>query len=166
MKRKKSARSLIHPAQLIGWIVFCELVGVMGAWFTAPAILTWYATLTKPVFNPPNWIFGPVWTTLYAMMGIAAYRIWRIGVEKSAARNAIVLFFIHMLFNAIWSPIFFGAHNIPLAFADISLTWITLIFVIFRFAVWDRLSAYLLLPYLAWVSFASVLNYNLWLLNP
>lgn len=166
MKRRKSIDLRIHPVQLIGWMVFCELVGVMGAWFTAPAILMWYPTLTKPVFNPPNWIFGPVWITLYALMGIAAYRIWRIGVAKPAARSATVFFLIHLLFNAVWSVIFFGKQNIPLAFVDISLMWITLIFVIFRFAVWDTLSAYLLLPYLAWVSFATVLNYHFWLLNP
>ena len=150
---------------LLGWIALCEAAGIIGSFFTVQAIPTWYAVLVKPSFSPPNWLFGPVWTMLYMLMGIAAYRVWRLGTNKPAVKAAVSLFLVHLFFNAIWSILFFGAKNIPLAFVDISIIWVTLIVLIFRFKKLDRTSAYLLLPYLAWVSFATVLNYSYWLLN-
>lgn len=168
--RKRIGKTSPHPSSsffsVIGWIVVCELAGIVGSVFTIQSIPTWYQTLTKPVFNPPNWIFGPVWTTLYALMGISVYRIWRLGMRREKVRDAVVLFCMHLALNAIWSPVFFGARNIPLAFAIIAIMWLTLIALIFRFERLDKQSAYLLTPYLAWISFAMVLNYNLWILNP
>src|SRR3989344_2018576 len=166
--RKRAARHVRRQKEpppfkvvpLLSWIVLCESAGILGSLFTIPAISSWYVTLAKPSFSPPNWIFGPVWTVLYLLMGIAAYRIWRMGGRRSTVRSAVVLFLVHLFFNAIWSPIFFGAQNIPLAFVDIGIIWTTLIIVIFRFAALDGVSAYLLVPYLCWVSFATVLNYN------
>lgn len=151
---------------LFGWILLCELVGITGVFFTTPAIPTWYATLVKPAFSPPNWLFGPVWTTLYALMGIAVYRIWRLGTKRKGVREALTWFFVNLTLNAIWSPIFFGAQQIAAAFVVISAIWVTIIILIVRYHKLDTVSAYLLVPYLLWVSFATVLNYNLWLLNP
>lgn len=151
---------------LSGWIVLCELVGIIGGLLTASAIPTWYAALAKPSFSPPNWIFGPVWTMLYVLMGVAVYRVFRLGMNKSAVRSAVFLFLFQLTLNAIWSLIFFGGQNIPLGFVDIAALWITIIVLVFRFCALDGVSAYLLMPYLGWVSFATVLNYNLWLLNP
>lgn len=164
-KVRNASRSSFNFLSALGWIILCEISGIVGSLFTAPSIPTWYATLNKPVFSPPNWVFAPVWTILYALMGIAAYRVWRLGVRKHLVRSAVILFLIHLFLNAIWSPIFFGAQNIPFAFVDIAALWVMIIVVIFKFYELDRMSAYLLLPYLSWVSFATVLNYYLWLLN-
>lgn len=151
---------------LFGWILLCELAGITGVFFTTPAIPTWYASLVKPSFSPPNWIFGPVWTLLYALMGVAVYRIWRLGTKRKGVRQALMWFFINLTLNALWSPIFFGAQQIAAAFIIISAIWVTIIILIVRYHKLDTVSAYLLVPYLLWVSFATVLNYNLWLLNP
>ena len=173
MKRKQNRNTSVKQKHLpikwgalIGWIVLCEAAGIIGSLFTVSSIPTWYASLVKPSFSPPNWLFGPVWTILYTLMGIAAYRIWRLGMSKKTVRSALFLFLFHLVLNAIWSIIFFGGQNIPLGFVDIAALWVTIIVLIFRFCTLDQISAYLLLPYLAWVSFATVLNYNLWLLNP
>lgn len=170
---KKTARKNLQkrrvtpfsPLALFGWIVACELAGVIGSVFTFQAIPTWYAALQKPVFNPPNWIFGPVWTLLYALMGIAAYRVWHTGYHRRAVKRAVILFLVHLAVNVLWSVLFFGAKNIPVAFADIALLWVMILSLIFRFSAVDAVSGYLLVPYLAWVSFAMVLNYYLWILN-
>jgi tryptophan-rich sensory protein len=164
-KKVSEKKSSIAWFPLLGWIALCEAAGIVGSFFTVSAIPTWYATLARPSFSPPNWVFGPVWTVLYMLMGIAVYRVWRLGMHKPAVKTAVSLFIVHLFFNAIWSILFFGAKNIPLAFVDITVIWVTLIYIIFRFEKLDRASAYLLLPYLAWISFATVLNYNYWLLN-
>lgn len=171
MKRTRTAK---HPSvvrrplrldKLSSWILLCEFVGIAGSLFTAASVRSWYPTLQKPVFSPPNWIFGPVWVTLYALMGIAAYRISGLGTKRKEVQNAIGLFLVNLFFNAIWSPVFFGARNILLAFIIIAVMWVSLIGVIFRYQNLDKPSAYLMLPYFLWVSFAMVLNYHLWLLN-
>ncbi len=165
-KSRRQTRTTIHWSHLLGWVILCEAAGIIGSVFTFSAIPTWYQTLTKPVFNPPSWLFGPVWVTLYALMGVAAYRVSRLGMKRGAVKSAVVMFLIHLALNALWSPIFFGARQIPLGFVTIVAIWLTLIVTISRYQKLDIKSAYLLLPYLAWVSFATVLNYNLWLLNP
>ncbi len=171
MKRRSprlnsSKRMPVRWVDLISWIAFCESAGIIGALFTVSSIPTWYTAITKPSFNPPSWIFSPVWIVLYALMGIAAYRVSRLGMKNKPVRNAVFLFLIHLVFNTLWSIIFFGGRNIPLGFVDISIIWVLVIFLTLRFHDLDRVSSYLMLPYLAWVSFATVLNYNIWLLNP
>jgi len=163
---KKPKKSPINWYSLISWILLCESAGIIGSLFTMSSIPTWYVGLVKPSFSPPNWIFGPVWITLYALMGIAAYRISHLGLRKPAVRNAVFLFLAHLLINTIWSIIFFGGQNIPLGFANIGALWVMIIILTLKFDALDSVSAYLMLPYLAWVSFATVLNYSLWLLNP
>lgn len=125
----------------------------------------WYAALDKPFFTPPPWLFGPIWTTLYALMGIAAWRVWRVA-GMSRARVALGLFVAQLLVNASWSPIFFGLHRMDLAFPVILGLLALIVATIAAFAKHDRVAAWLLAPYVAWVSLASALNLALWMMNP
>lgn len=156
----------INFGALIGWIAASQTAGIVGSLFTVSAIPTWYESLAKPSWNPPGWIFGPVWTILYTLMGIAAYRIWRKGMKKQAVRQAVILFSIHLAFNALWSIIFFGLQHIPLAFLEILVLLCLIVIVTLRFYHLDKIAAYLLLPYLVWVSFATYLTYAILRLNP
>ncbi len=140
-------------------IVVCLSAGFIGSVFTFPSIPTWYAGLTKPVFSPPNWLFGPVWTTLYILMGIAMYLVWQ-------KKGSLKLFLIHLGFNAGWSIVFFGLHSVLGGMVVIIILWGLIAAIIRRFYMIDRTAAYLLYPYLAWVSFASILNVSLLMLNP
>ncbi len=151
--------------QLIASVVICELAGAVGSLFTVPAISGWYAGLAKPALNPPNWIFGPVWTTLYLLMGIAAFLVWQKGFGRTEVRTALVIFGVQLLLNVAWSAIFFGAHNPAGAFADIVLLWLAVLATIITFYKISPAAAYLLLPYILWVSFAAYLNYAVWMLN-
>jgi benzodiazapine receptor len=136
----------------------CLSAGLIGSLFTFASIPTWYAGLTKPPFSPPNWIFGPVWTTLYILMGIAMYLVW---VKKGSLK----LFFLQLVFNAGWSVVFFGLRSILGGMIVISILWVLIVAVTDTFYRIERLAAYLLIPYLVWVSFASILNFSLLLLN-
>lgn len=147
-------------------IVICEAAGILGSLFTASAIPTWYVLLVKPSFSPPSWLFGPVWVVLYMLMGISLYIIWERGFKKPQVKKAITLFTIQLIFNAAWSLIFFGLHNISLAFIEIIAMWILIVAVIFKFLKIEKIAAYLLIPYLIWVTFASYLNFSIWRLNP
>lgn len=139
--------------------------GLIGSLFTFSAIPTWYATLNKPSFNPPNYLFGPVWTTLYILMGIALYLVWRKGLRKKSIRFAFSLFLIHLVVNSLWSIVFFGMHQIFLALVVILVLWLMIIVLIKIFWEIDKTAAYLLMPYLFWVSFATLLNFSIWQLN-
>lgn len=145
--------------KLIISLALPQIAGIIGSLFTSPAISTWYANLQRPSFSPPNWIFGPVWILLYFLMGLSVYLIW----EKN--QKATWLFWIHLIFNATWSIIFFGLQNPGLAFINIIIIWILIIALIIKFYKINKLSSYLLVPYLLWVSFASILNYFIWYLN-
>lgn len=149
----------------LGFILISQLAGVVGSFFTAPAISTWYSTLNKPSFNPPSWVFGPAWITLYTLMGIASYLIWQKRGESSLAKTALIIFFVHLVFNALWSIIFFGFHSPMWAFVEIVFLWAMILSLIVIFYKIDRRAAYLLVPYILWVSFASVLNFSIWRLN-
>lgn len=141
----------------------CLGAGFIGSFFTIPSIPTWYVTLNKPFFSIPNWIFAPVWTILYILMGISLYLVW---VSKSKARKkAINLFFIQLGLNALWSILFFGMRSPGLALVDIVALWVVIFLTIQSFYPISRLAAYLLTPYILWVSFASVLNFSIMLLN-
>ena len=139
-------------------------VGGVAGFAPANAIDTWYLHLNKPSFNPPNWIFAPVWTLLYIMMGIALYLIWKL--PKSPVRNrAMILFFIQLTLNFFWSLIFFNLHQTGLAFVEIVALWLAILLTMRAFAPLSKPSGWLLFPYLLWVSFASVLNFSIWQLN-
>lgn len=137
--------------------------GVVGGFFTVSAIPGWYATLEKPALNPPGWIFGPVWVTLYFLMGVSLWLIWK--SNSSQKKRAVSLFAVQLVLNAIWSPVFFGAHSISSALAIIVLLWAAILLTILIFKKISKSAAWLLVPYIIWVSFAVYLNYSLWVLN-
>jgi tryptophan-rich sensory protein len=147
-------------------IATAELAGVIGSLTTIPAISTWYIHLVKPTFNPPSWIFGPVWTILYACMGTAAYLVWRLKSKSYSAKHFFQLYFIQLVLNTTWSLVFFGLHDILLALVVIIFLW-TFITQMLRATYELKLSsaAYLLWPYLAWVTFATILNLAILFLN-
>ncbi len=145
-------------------IVLAQAAGGIGTLFTFNAIPTWYAFLNKPSFSPPNWLFGPVWTILYTLIGISFYIIWTKHNKKTFWMMKLFLF--HLFLNAIWSPIFFGAKNLGIAFIVILLMDITLIKMIKNFYKLSKVAALILIPYFIWISFASLLNFSIWRLNP
>lgn len=151
--------------KLIGIIVGCELVGILGALFTTQAIPTWYMTLNKPTFAPPNWIFGPVWTTLYLLMGISLYLILQEGWKKRSVRTAAKYFMVQLGLNFIWTPLFFGLRSPLLGLIIISILLIFIILTMKKFAGISKVAFYLLIPYLIWVSFATILNAAIVVLN-
>jgi benzodiazapine receptor len=153
-------------AKLLVSIAIPFLVGAFGAFFTtADTLNNWYAGLRKPPFNPPDWVFGPVWTTLYIMMGIAAFLIWRKGLDDKVVRIALACFIVQLFLNAIWTPLFFGLHSPLLGLIDIVLLLNAVIVTIYAFSKISRPAAILLVPYLAWVFFATLLNASLYILN-
>ena len=143
------------------WLVTCFAAPALG-FASGPG--EWYAQLQKPSWNPPGWVFGPVWTALYAMMGVAAWMIWRRGGFR-VQRLPLALFLAQLALNAAWTPLFFGLHQPGLAFLDIALLWLAIIATIAAFWRVQRTAAALLVPYLAWVSFATFLNFTIWRLN-
>ena len=145
--------------------MFCQAAGTIGSFFTASSVDTWYADLAKPAFNPPSWVFGPVWITLYALMGISLYLIWESRSKPKDIRIASAVFYVQLALNACWSLIFFGLLEPGWAFAEILMLWISIVATIFAFYKIRPVAAYILAPYLAWVSFAAVLNYAIWQLN-
>lgn len=151
--------------KLIIAVVVSEFAGIIGAVFTASAIPTWYATLAKPAKNPPAWVFGPVWTTLYFLMGVAAFLVWRQGLEKKEVKTAIGIFGLQLALNALWSIVFFGLRSPALALANIVALWLAILWTMAVFHKISRPAAYLLIPYVAWVSFAMYLNYAILKLN-
>lgn len=149
--------------KLIIAIAVSEMAGVIGAFFTTPSIPGWYAGIVKPAFNPPAWVFGPVWITLYALMGISLWLVWK--SHSSEKKKAIWLFIVQLALNAIWSPIFFGANSIGNALAVIVLLWAAIVLTILVFKKISKPAAWLLVPYILWVSFAVYLNFSIWMLN-
>jgi tryptophan-rich sensory protein len=154
--------SVGHQAiALIGWLVLCFAAATSAVFVSVDG---WYAALNKPSWNPPSWLFGPVWTLLYIMMAIAAWLVWRKG-GWTLQRWPLGLFVIQWLLNAIWTPLFFGMHLIGLALVDIVLLWIAIVATLAAFWRVSKPAAWLLVPYLAWVSFATALNFAIWQLN-
>ncbi len=151
------------PIRFILSISVCFLAGGIGSAFTISSIPTWYATLHKPFFNPPNWLFGPVWSLLYFLMGCALYTIWI--AHKKKKNNAYIYFFIQLFLNAGWSVIFFGMRLPFFALLDLILLWIFVLLSIREFFRIDKLSATLLIPYQLWISFAGALNIAIVVLN-
>ena len=149
---------------LILFLALCFAVSGISHVVTADSVGTWYAALNKPSFNPPNWIFAPVWTSLYAMMAVAAWRVWRAGGLEQAA-GSLTLFGVQLLLNFLWSMIFFGVHRIGYALAEIIVFLAAVIATMCAFWRHDRLAGWLFVPYAAWVSFATLLNFAFWRLN-
>ena len=148
-------------AGLAGWLVVTFAAAWAGSRYMPG---DWYAALAKPAWNPPNWIFGPVWTVLYVLMAVAAWLVWR-QAGFAGAGAALGLFGVQLVLNALWSYLFFGLHRIDWALADILALWAAILAVLVLFWRVQAAAGTLLLPYLAWVSFATVLNFALWRLN-
>jgi translocator protein len=146
---------------LAGWLGLTFAAATMGGFFLPGE---WYSRLQKPPWNPPSWIFGPVWTVLYTTMAIAAWLVWKRG-GFATQRVALAFFSLQLLLNALWSPLFFGLHLPGLAFVDLVLLWLTLLATVSAFWKAHRLAGAMLLPYLAWVTFAGALNFAIWRLN-
>jgi translocator protein len=177
-----------NSIKLIVSILICEFAGILGSIFTAPAIKSWYYFLNKPSFSPPNWLFAPVWTILFLLMGISLYLAWskdfkanvpEKGIEKKAwnkiseklwsgswrEENAVLIFVIQLVLNIFWSVIFFGLKSPDFAFVEILMLWFAILYTIINFYRISKPAAYLLIPYLLWVSFAAFLNLSIWLIN-
>lgn len=152
-------------AQAVVAIIICEAAGIIGSIFTTPAIPTWYAGLTKGPLNPPSWVFAPVWTTLFALMGIAVYLVWKKGMTRPEVRSAVIVFGVQLVLNVMWSILFFGLQSPGLALVEIAIFWLAIALTIWKFAKVSPTAAWLMTPYIAWVSFASYLNYTIWILN-
>lgn len=184
---------LNNPLRLIISVAVCELAGILGSVFTASSVSGWYATLIKPTLNPPAWIFGPVWTALYALMGVAFFLIWSFGPSQNKEEHSNILenlrmlrwrkisvglFIFQLALNIFWSLVFFGLHNPGASFVEIIFLWFAILATIIAFSkisplsssIWTteghgKLAAWLLVPYILWVSFAAYLNYAIWILN-
>jgi benzodiazapine receptor len=155
----------IEIIKLVVSIIICQLVGFIGSLFTTPSIPTWYATLNKPSFTPPNSTFGPVWTSLFLLMGISAYLIWRKGLQDKNVKIALLIFITQLVLNVLWSILFFGLHSPFPAFIEIIILWLVILVTFVSFMKISNPAGILLLPYLIWVAFAAILNYSLWKLN-
>lgn len=169
MKYRGSGKTL-SKTQLVlraaGAVVAVEVAGSIGALFTAPAVGSWYADIAKSSLTPPSWVFGPVWTILFALMGLALFLVWRKWrAGASAARAGLFAFAVQMVFNVLWSYFFFGLANPLLALGDIVLLWLAILATIYTFAKVSKPAAWLLAPYILWVSFAAYLNYTIVMLN-
>ena len=152
--------------KILSVVVTCMVIGYFSGIITRASIVTWYPTFVKPGFNPPNWLFAPVWTLLYIMMGVAAGLVWnRIDYEKELVKKALLFFVIQLGLNALWSYLFFGLQNPLLALIEIVLLWLMIYETYLKFRKIDTLAGYLFIPYLLWVSFAGILNANIWWLN-
>jgi benzodiazapine receptor len=157
---------LRDPVKLVIAIVVCNLAGVLGSFVTQTGSGSWYAQLVKPEINPPSFVFAPVWTTLFVLMGIALYLVWMEGTDRRDVRRAMTIFGVQLGLNIIWSYAFFGLQSPLLGLVDIVALWCVIAATIVAFAKVNRTAAYLLIPYLLWVTFATFLNYRILLLNP
>ena len=154
-----------NAAKLITCIVVPQLVGLTAGLATASSVGTWYPELLKPAFNPPGWVFGPVWVALYLAMGVAAYLVWKIGRDAPGVSLALGVFLVQLALNWIWSFLFFGLQSPLLALIEIVALWLAIAATTVLFLRLSKPAGALLLPYLLWVSFAAVLNFEIWRLN-
>ncbi|MBS7645771.1 tryptophan-rich sensory protein [Candidatus Bathyarchaeota archaeon] len=159
LRRRGAAMKLILS------IILCQVVGVIGSIFTSSSISTWYPSLVKPAFTPPNWVFAPVWTILYLLMGLSLFLILIKGGEKGRLKPALSIFAVQLFLNGLWSYLFFGLRNPLYGLVGIILLWVTILITIVEASKISRLAAVLLIPYLAWVTIAATLNFYLWRLN-
>jgi len=156
---------------LIASVVIAQMAGVIGSFFTAANIQTWYVFLEKPFFNPPNWLFAPAWVTLYTLMGIAAFFVWSSYAKtmdrqaKKKIKIALWLYASQLLLNAFWSIVFFGLQNPALGFLVIIILWLLIFLTMIKFWKIEKIAGILFIPYILWVSFAAVLNFAIWQLN-
>jgi tryptophan-rich sensory protein len=159
-----TARRSRGIGMLVASLTACFAVAALGGYWTSLGLGPWYDSLSKPAWTPPNRVFGPVWTTLYTLMGVASWLVWRVR-ERSGAKVALRLYAVQLTLNLAWSGIFFGLRSVGWGFAEVALLWASIAATIVAFARVRPVAAGLLVPYLAWVSYASLLNFALWRLN-
>ena len=160
--RPRAKNGLISAAASI----FIALaVGAIGGFATASSVTTWYRSLAKPAFNPPDAVFAPVWTTLYVVMAIAAWRVWRADSAGRRRDTALILYAVQLILNLAWSLIFFGLRQTAIALVEVAVLWIAVLATAVSFWRVDRPAGLAMIPYAAWVTFASVLNFEIWRLN-
>jgi len=158
----------MNKKSIIRFLVSISLpvaVGAVAGLFTASSVKTWFVTLNKPSFNPPSWLFAPVWTTLYIVMGIAFFIIWQSKANEIIKKRSMKIYFVQLFFNFTWSFVFFYAQQPGWALVNIVVLWLLIAITIFWFSQISRVSAWLMVPYILWVSFATALNYAIWQLN-
>ncbi len=151
--------------KLAASIILCQLAGVIGSFFTTPAIPNWYQTLSKPFFTPPKWLFAPVWIILYLLMGISLFLVWEKKARDPRIKSALIIFFIQLALNSFWSVSFFGFRSPLMGFINIVFLWLAILWTLQKFLKISRISGILMVPYFAWVSFAAVLNFSILILN-
>ncbi len=148
----------ISYGKLIGSILLCQLAGIIGSLFTVSSVSGWYPILNKPAFTPPSWLFGSVWSILFLLMGVSFYIIWNEGMKTRAAKRAVFFFILQLFLNVLWSILFFGLKSPLYALIEILFLWTSILLTGIYFYRISKTAAYLLIPYLLWVSFAIVLN--------
>jgi len=151
--------------KLVVSIIACQCAGFIGSLATTPNIPTWYAALEKPFFTPPSWLFAPAWITLYLLMAIAAFLIWRKGLWEEGVKCALIVFLVQLVLNALWSVVFFGLQSPLYGMVVIIALWIAILLTIIKFFRLSTAAGWLMIPYILWVSFASALNISIWVLN-
>lgn len=154
-----------NTLKLIIAVALPLVVGATSGFFTMTGVESWYQTINKPSWNPPNWVFGPVWTTLYILMGVALFLVWKADTSAELKKIAISLFAVQLVLNFFWSFIFFYLQQPGWAVLELAIMWIFILLTIFAFAQVSKTAAWLLVPYISWVSFAGILNYTIWKLN-
>ncbi|MFH1631334.1 MAG: TspO/MBR family protein [Candidatus Aenigmatarchaeota archaeon] len=164
--RKNGKKKLrISPSKLLLSILLCIIIGSSAAVFMSSSIDNWYTTLAKPTWTPPNWVFAPVWLTLFALMGVSIYLIWQHGRRNENITTAFILFCVQFAANIMWSFFFFGMESPIIAFADIILLWLLIATTIIAFYRISKPASYIMIPYIVWVTIAAALNYSVILLN-
>ncbi len=161
----KNAKKINKILKLIVSLILCQLPGLIGSFFTLQAIPNWYAYLNKPILNPPNWLFAPVWTLIYLSLGISFFLIWQSNQSQIKKKMAYYVFFVQLILNAFWSIFFFGLRSPLLALIEIIFLWIIIAWNIKLFYQLHRLAGLILIPYLLWVTFATYLTFSIFLLN-
>ena len=155
----------INVIRLLISILGCQAAGLIGGLFTRSSVEAWYTTIQKPTFTPPNWIFGPVWIFLYLLMGISLYLIWNSNIHSKARQIAIILFLIQLVFNILWSFLFFYLKNPLMGFIEILILLLLIVLTAWKFLGLNKIAAFLMIPYILWVSFATILTFSIWSLN-
>lgn len=151
--------------EILLFVFISQCAGIVGSFFTASSVRTWYTVLEKSTLNPPSWVFGPVWFLLYTLIGIAVFLVWKKGWKQRQVKKAMVVFGIHWCLNAFWSILFFGLQNPGLALVEIVLLWTVIIYMMYLFLKISKPAFYLLIPYIFWVTFAMYLNFVIYALN-
>ena len=156
---------MIESIKLIFSIAVCQAAGIIASIFTRESVGTWYKFINKPSFNPPDWLFGPVWIILYVLMGISLYLVWKKGIGFREVQYSLGIFLIQLVTNSLWSFVFFGSRSIGGGLIVITILWILILFTILSFYKISTISAFILIPYLLWVTYAAILNISIWQLN-